>query len=575
MHRDDDRISAIEGPTGTVEYQYDTAGQLREAHTPHGISRWEYDPAGRLTHETLPTHERTHHYDPAGQLLRTTTSDGNRIDYVYDGLGRRIRETTADGNERSYTWSDTGWLTTVTNHQPETEKEKETETVTRLWVDVLGELATVNDTPLWWDSAAGSLDVIAIGDTPLLRTPGGITGVGDQWNIPGWRSERDTLHGDPWTANHATGPNAGTSGDAAGAGGGDPFAGLSLPDGLALTTSGAVTIGGLEWMGHRAYDPTTRGFLSTDPLPPIPGTSWAANPYAFAGNDPVHALDPTGLSPITDTQLQAYRDGNHGVFAAAGDWLAHNWEYLAGAAMVIGGGALIATGVGGPIGGMLIAAGARVAAAAGTGLRGAITTGAISGSVSQAANNAATYATNPGPHTLTGLLATTAEGALTGGALGAAGGAAGAALARGAGAALSNIKSVLSTKTTHTATTALEDIHPTPQYVNLASTERTEHILDGELRNDGTWSGGHRAPAKPGKTEFPKDWSGEKIMHHISDIATDPTLTWIPRYPGVVGNFTKKGLPVRFIIEGEREGVKIRVIIEPPGKGIITGFPIF
>ncbi|ALS58051.1 RHS repeat-associated core domain-containing protein [Rathayibacter toxicus] len=386
-------------------------------------------------------------------------------------------------------------MTTVTNHQPETEKEKETETVTRLWVDVLGELATVNDTPLWWDSAAGSLDVIAIGDTPLLRTPGGITGVGDQWNIPGWRSERDTLHGDPWTANHATGPNAGTSGDAAGAGGGDPFAGLSLPDGLALTTSGAVTIGGLEWMGHRAYDPTTRGFLSTDPLPPIPGTSWAANPYAFAGNDPVHALDPTGLSPITDTQLQAYRDGNHGVFAAAGDWLAHNWEYLAGAAMVIGGGALMLTGIGGPIGGMLIAAGAdviiqkattgsvnwtetaitaatgglgelaagtRVAAAAGTGLRGAMATGAISGSVSQAANNAATYATNPGPHTLTGLLTTTTEGALTGGALGAAGGAAGAALAHGTGAALTNIKSVLSTKTTHTATTALEDIHPTP-----------------------------------------------------------------------------------------------------------------
>ncbi|PPI51917.1 hypothetical protein C5D35_10880 [Rathayibacter toxicus] len=89
-------------------------------------------------------------------------------------------------------------------------------------------------------------------------------------------------------------------------------------------------------------------------------------------------------------------------------------------------------------------------------------TGAISGSVSQAANNAATYATNPGPHTLTGLLATTTEGALTGGALGAAGAAAGAALAHGTGAALTNIKSVLNTKTTHTATTALEDIGARP-----------------------------------------------------------------------------------------------------------------
>nr|WP_274611179.1 RHS repeat-associated core domain-containing protein [Rathayibacter toxicus] len=387
------------------------------------------------------------------------------MEYVYDGLGRRIRETIADGNERSYTWSDTGWLTTVTNRQPE-----KAEHTTRLWVDVLGELATVNDTPLWWDSAAGSLDVIAIGDTPLLRTPGGITGVGNQWNIPGWRSERDTLHGDPWTANHTTASAPGT-----GTAGGDPFAGLSLPDGLALTTSGAVTVGGLEWMGHRAYDPTTRGFLSTDPLPPIPGTSWAANPYAFAGNDPVHALDPTGLSPITDTQLQAYRDGNHGVFAAAGDWLAHNWEYLAGGAMVIGGGALIATGVGGPVGGMLMAAGADViiqkattgsvnwtqtavtaatgglgelaagtrvvTAIAGTGLRGAVTTGAVAGGVSGAAANAANYAISPGPHTIDGLMATTTEGALTGGALGAAGGAAGAALARGLSPVITKIGS--------------------------------------------------------------------------------------------------------------------------------------
>ncbi|QWL30584.1 RHS repeat-associated core domain-containing protein [Rathayibacter toxicus] len=402
-------------------------------------------------------------------------------------------------------------------------------------MDVLGELATVNDTPLWWDSAAGSLDVIAIGDTPLLRTPGGITGVGDQWNIPGWRSERDTLHGDPWTANHATGPNAGTSGDAAGAGGGDPFAGLSLPDGLALTTSGAVTIGGLEWMGHRAYDPTTRGFLSTDPLPPIPGTSWAANPYAFAGNDPVHALDPTGLSPITDTQLQAYRDGNHGVFAAAGDWLAHNWEYLAGAAMVIGGGALMLTGIGGPIGGMLIAAGADViiqkattgsmdwtetaitaatgglgelaagtrvvTAIAGTGLRGAVTTGAVAGGVSGAAANAANYAISPGPHTIDGLMATTAEGALTGGTLGAAGGAAGAALARGTGAALTavksslnNIKSVLSTKTTHIATTALEDIHPTPitspHRIDISDYTQSKTVLNhsSDLKNNGDFA---------------------------------------------------------------------------------------
>ena len=46
--------------------------------------------------------------------------------------------------------------------------------------------------------------------------------------------------------------------------------------------------------------------------------------------------------------MQAYRDGNNGALAAAGDWMADNWEYFAGGAMVIAGGALMATGVGGP-----------------------------------------------------------------------------------------------------------------------------------------------------------------------------------------------------------------------------------
>ncbi|PPI54090.1 hypothetical protein C5D35_07075 [Rathayibacter toxicus] len=182
--------------------------------------------------------------------------------------------------------------------------------------------------------------------------------------------------------------------------------------------------------------------------------------------------------------------------------------------MVIGGGALIATGVSGPVGGMLIAVGARVATAAGT------------------------------------------------------------ALAHGAGTALNNIKSALSTKTTHTATTALEDIQPTPQYVNLASKERTKHVLDGELLKSGKWGGGHFWPDKPGKTVFPKDRSDEKIMHYISDIATDPKIPWIPQHPNIVENFTKKGKPVRFSTTGVREWVTIKVIVEPPGEGIITGYPV-
>lgn len=34
-------------------------------------------------------------------------------------------------------------------------------------------------------------------------------------------------------------------------------------------------------------------------------------------------------------------------------------------------------------------------------------------------------------------------------------------------------------------------------------------------------------PAKQvSKTEFPQNWCDEKILHYVSDIATDPNATW-------------------------------------------------
>lgn len=93
---------------------------------------------------------------------------------------------------------------------------------------------------------------------------------------------------------------------------------------------------------------------------------------------------------------------------------------------------------------------------------------------------------------------------------------------------------------------------------NLASSERTKHILDG----DGPKSGGHRPGlGKPGKTEFPAGWSDIKIMNTISDIATDPDLVLN------VADATSK-LPY---YEKVVEGVLIRVVMALSGE-IWTGF---
>lgn len=132
-----------------------------------------------------------------------------------------------------------------------------------------------------------------------------------------------------------------------------------LPGDLGLSADGGLQIAGLEWMGARAYDPVARGFLSVDPLAPALGAGWSGNPYAFAGNDPLHAVDPHGLAPVTDAELQEYADGLQGPLASAagavGDWWSDNWEYVAAGAAVVGGVALMATGVGGPAGLALMA----------------------------------------------------------------------------------------------------------------------------------------------------------------------------------------------------------------------------
>lgn len=93
-------------------------------------------------------------------------------------------------------------------------------------------------------------------------------------------------------------------------------------------------------------------------------------------------------------------------------------------------------------------------------------------------------------------------------------------------------------------------------FVDLASSQRRKHILEGDATG-----GGHR----PGtgirdKSEFPQGWSDDKIMHEISDVATDPNLT------------TRIGRGGRTITEGVRDGINIRVIKERTGN-IVTGYP--
>jgi hypothetical protein len=81
-------------------------------------------------------------------------------------------------------------------------------------------------------------------------------------------------------------------------------------------------------------------------------------------------------------------------------------------------------------------------------------------------------------------------------------------------------------------------------------------------------------PREAGNTLFPSDWSAEEIMHNVSDVATDPSLRWQQPTGRTGAQLTRAGDPVRYAVGGIRSGVKIRVTVEPGGKGIITGYAI-
>lgn len=104
---------------------------------------------------------------------------------------------------------------------------------------------------------------------------------------------------------------------------------------------------------------------------------------------------------------------------------------------------------------------------------------------------------------------------------------------------------------------------PNPKIISdnpsLVDKKAEKHILDG----DGPASGGHRfGTGVPGKSEFPKSWSDEKILSTISDIATDPKTQW----PSPDGRGYQTG-------SGNRDGINIKVVYDKVKGRVVTGYP--
>jgi RHS repeat-associated protein len=219
-----------------------------------------YDDAGRI----LEDGRRLYEWDPDG-CLAVTRNVGALERYVYTADGRLAAVWTGNATTPSLTLlhDDLHPLTATSPSGP-------------VWDAVWGPGL---DRPVeWTDSAGGSGLQLALTD--------------ERGTVIGAWSPSAGLTGSLTTTPEGRVTTRGPDGTVlcteAGTGGVCPLPGR-LPFGFSGTWRSPTS--GLVWLRTRWYDPQLGQFLSPDPA----GAVDSANPYTFAGGDPVNGSDPFGL----------------------------------------------------------------------------------------------------------------------------------------------------------------------------------------------------------------------------------------------------------------------------------------
>lgn len=121
---------------------------------------------------------------------------------------------------------------------------------------------------------------------------------------------------------------------------------------------------------------------------------------------------------------------------------------------------------------------------------------------------------------------------------------------------LTDVGEVVGLGLTGSAWEAIEGDHPGADSVHLTPQGRT-HILTGDEDGGGHLSG----TGIPGKSEFPRSWSAERVVVEVLALVRGPEATPAP------------GREERWVVEGVRDGVRMRVVVGAAGE-IVTAYPL-
>ena len=336
-----DSTGSDTSPDGLVLYSYDDAGQLVGARAASHVWEWEYT-AGVMMRERVFTldssngsersaagsrileGERIFTHNEANQLVAVEArayagargdagelAAHNITEYAYNLAGERSGEVTTDkltgaSYSREYSWGAYGGLTSVTDSISSRVDISHTSLIS----DAVGEVSAVSDgegitVPLMWDARSDIPHLLGAGATSAPSSDGGFSQAG----IPGGVTPWHTLNVPGLTGNtldSALGSTPGLPTDW-----GVPSANATpipgLPTGFEFTGAGSLRVAGLDMLGARVYDSPSRRFLSTDPKAAIAGSSWFADVYAYAGNNPLEYVDPRGERPMTVADYRKYQ----------------------------------------------------------------------------------------------------------------------------------------------------------------------------------------------------------------------------------------------------------------------------
>ena len=293
-----DTLSTASGQTvASIGYEYDPNGNLisktTSAHfTASAANTYTYDEANRLTSWSNGT-TTTYGYDGAGNL----TQSGSKT-YTYDA-----RDELTNDSANTYSYTANGTLasevtgTGTASFTTDAYGQQLTENTQSYQYDALGRdlRVTTGTGGTAVLSYQGSADLLASDgiSTYTYNPDGTLTGTGVVAGTPA-QGVLDYTDRHTDLVGQFTAAGTGLSGSA----GYDPWGaglGSTLAGSLGYQSQFTDVVTGKVQMGARFYNPATGGFQDKDTatLNPVPNAA-AANPFAYAADNPLTGTDPSG-----------------------------------------------------------------------------------------------------------------------------------------------------------------------------------------------------------------------------------------------------------------------------------------